>query len=439
MKCNWEWLSAYLDGLLSDDKRAKLEEHLKTCEACAAKLEEFARVEQAAKKIPVPQLSEAYWENFASRVQNKLTIREKQRTAPAWLEALKSFFQPTTGKLAIAGSVVTILLVAIMGRDYWKKEAYQPPKFEAVAPPVNDKIDSVQVEAKDESAFRMARPDERNAAAEKKRENEIASAKTADEGIIESREDAPAALAPAEIASKPAGRQKPKEEPSLAGYLERDEVVQGDTALITAEKKAGIRKEVATSQVKVAAEEIGKLPIRNVEELLKLQQSSPPPLRIRARTQSDTLKTKEDSARKPGLPDSGIREYTLIKGGFDAQYGSDSTRVDTRLATQLSIDTSKTVDESQMSTPSKAIQEFTLFKGIAENERKLSDTLYRESFESLYISLANQYLQLYRRSLKTWDWNKANRRIKDFLKKVLSDSTRQQLLQIQAELKKLKK
>ena len=51
MKCNLEWLSVYLDGLLSDDNRAKLEEHLKTCEACSARLEEFARVETAAKKI----------------------------------------------------------------------------------------------------------------------------------------------------------------------------------------------------------------------------------------------------------------------------------------------------------------------------------------------------------------------------------------------------
>ncbi|MCI0596800.1 MAG: zf-HC2 domain-containing protein, partial [candidate division Zixibacteria bacterium] len=111
MKCNWEWLSAYLDGALAEEKRAKLEEHLKTCEACTAKLEEFARVEQAAKKIPAPQLSEAYWENFANRVQNKLTIREKQRASPGWLEALKGFFQPTTGKLAIAGSVAVIILL----------------------------------------------------------------------------------------------------------------------------------------------------------------------------------------------------------------------------------------------------------------------------------------------------------------------------------------
>ncbi|MCI0596534.1 MAG: zf-HC2 domain-containing protein, partial [candidate division Zixibacteria bacterium] len=111
MKCNLEWLSAYLDGALAEEKRAKLEKHLKTCEACTAKLEEFARVEQAAKKIPAPQLSEAYWENFASRVQNKLTIREKQKTSPGWLEALKGFFQPTTGKLAIAGSVAVIILL----------------------------------------------------------------------------------------------------------------------------------------------------------------------------------------------------------------------------------------------------------------------------------------------------------------------------------------
>ncbi len=421
MKCNWEWLSAYLDGLLSDDKRAKLEEHLKTCEACTAKLEEFARVEVTAKKIPAPQLSEAYWENFASRVQNKLTIRERQKISPAWLEALKSFFQPTTGKLAIAGSLAAILLVAIIGQDYWKKEAYQPPKFEAVAPLTNDKTGSIQEPAKDESVFRTARPDENKAAAEKKRKNEIASAKAANEGILDSRENTPAALAPAEIASKSAGRQKSKEEPSLIGYMERDEAIPGDTVFVTAGKEAEIRKMTTTSQVKVDAEEIEKLPVSNVEDFSNLRSGTlkrDTRKRSRFPVQRDTLREKRLRAHYDSIKavqhNSGRRGALLI----DSVSGSLAPRM-------------PAIDTAQLVADIRQI--------IAEKEKQLRGTLSKTETESLYIYLAQHYVQLYRFSLDEADWRKANQRLADFLKADLSEFNRRWLVAIQAELQKLKK
>jgi len=420
MKCNWEWLSAYLDGALSEDKRAKLEEHLKTCEACSAKLEEFARVEPAAKKIPVPQLSEAYWENFAGRVQNKLTIREKQKTSPRWLEALKRFFQPTTGKLTIAGSLATILLVTIIGQDYWKKEAYQPPKFEAVAPPVNDKIDSVQEPAKDESAFRTARPDEKLVVAEKKRENKIASAKAAEKGIIESQENAPAALAPAEIASKPAGRQKTKEEPSLAGYLERDEAIQDDTLLVTAGKKAEIRKEVDTSQVKVGAEEIEKLSVRNAGGLLKAH--------------ADTTEKAPDGAPIGIAAQSAQEDTPAVTVGRQAEARKSFSVFRVQEIEKLPV-----YDSLHPPPIESLVQRGNLRYIISEKEKELKKETSKSKTESLYVLLGDSYTNLYRWSQKQRDWNKANRRINDFLNKELSDSTRQRLLQIQTELKKLKK
>lgn len=424
MKCNWEWLSAYLDGLLSEDKRAKLEEHLKTCEACAAKLEEFARVEQAAKKIPVPQLSEAYWENFASRVQNKLAIREKQKTMPAWLEALKSFFQPTTGKLAIAGSVATLLLVAIMGRDYWKKEAYQPPKFEAVAPPANDKVDSVPVPAKDEFVFRTteAEKDKKVGLVEEKRPDQSVRERgtaTLSQKLVENR---PAASAPlGRVSDAITERQKSNEEPSLAAFAERDDTVSGDTVVVTAGKKAEIRKEVATSQVKVSAEEIEKLPIRNSKDLLKVQTGvSERDNQIRIREGRQPV--QRDTLTVTAWRKAKIRKITttpLTKAAPQAPSAANS------LLTMPDSDTAEVIADIR--------------QWIALREKQLKGDLFKTESEGLYVNLARLYVQLYRFSLDQNDWEKANQRLTDFLKVDLSELARKRLLEIQAELKKLKK
>ena len=416
MKCNLEWLSVYLDGLLSDDNRAKLEEHLKTCEACTVKLDEFAQVEQTARKIPAPRLSEAYWENFASRVQNKLTIRERQKTSPAWLKALKKFFRPTTGKLAIAGSVAVIFLLTFVSFEQWKKESFRPPEFKAAAPTPEVNVDSIQKPAKDEPALQSAERDKKDGPLEAIRPDQLASERTAAPLSQRPTENVPAASATFGTASDASERQKSKEEPSLAGYLERDEAVRGNTDVVTTGKKAENRREVATSQQKRAVKRIERLPIRTIEELRKLQESSPPPFRIRARTPSDTSIIKKDAASKPGLSDSITREYTLIQGGFDAQYGGK---------TMPSIDTAQLVTDIR--------------RVITEKEKELAGQISNAKAESLYIFLGDYYLSLYRFSKKPVDWKKTNRRINDFLKKELSESARHRLLQIQAELKKLKK
>ncbi len=415
MKCNWEWLSTYLDGALAEDKRAKLEEHLKTCEACSAKLEEFARVEQTAKKIPAPQLSEAYWENFASRVQNKLAIRERRRTSPNWLETLKSFFQPTTGKLAIAGSVAAIILLTFISLEQWKKQTFRPPVFEAEKPVAEAKVDSVPVPAKDAPAYRTAEKNREIGLVEEKRLDQPTSEKATATLSQKPAENVPAASVSVGRALAAPEEQKSEETPSLAAFGERDEAMKGDTVLVTAGKKAETRKEVASSQQKGTIDGLERLPIRNIEDLLKLQDSAPPPLRIRGRTPSDTLMVKNKVAQYI-ISDSGVREYSLIKGGFDAQYGGKA---------MLAIDTVQLVADIQ--------------RIIAEKEKQLKRGLAKAETESLYIDLAQYYVQLYRLSLDAEDWKRADKRLSSFLKADLSGSTRRWLVAIQAELKKLKK
>lgn len=450
MKCNWEWLSAYLDGALADDKRAKLEEHLKTCEVCTAKLEEFARAEQAAQKISVPRLSEAYWENFASRVQNKLTIREKQKTSPGWLEALKSFFQPTTGKLAIAGSVAVLILLTFISLDQWKKQTFRPPVFEAEKPLAEGNIDSVLTSAKDESAFRAneAVKDTKVGLVEEKRAD--LSAPERETAILSQKptENVPAASAPLARALAAPEEQKSEGNEKLqirnvgnlskiqAGVSEKDgqihirggrRPIEGDTLTDTTGRKTDVQKETDTSKNEMLRKEV-----QRVTDLLKIQvgvtANKEPNWRRRVTSDSNDTstalqgaKTKQssyskDTVTKPAAPKNSTEQFSLIKGGFDAQYGNKA---------MPAIDTAQLVSDIRQI--------------IAEKEKQLKGKLSKTETESLYIYLAQYYVQLYRFSLEQNDWKKADQRLADFLKANLSESNRRWLVAIQVELKNLKK
>jgi outer membrane receptor protein involved in Fe transport len=125
-----------------------------------------------------------------------------------------------------------------------------------------------------------------------------------------------------------------------------EQAFEGDTVVVTAGRKAEIRKEVATSQVKVTAEEVAKLPIRNVTDLLKLQvgvTEKDGQIHIRGGRHDETVfiidgvevrniltgssSRGQVQSSNMCVATSGIQEFTLIKGGFDAQYGNATSGV----------------------------------------------------------------------------------------------------------------
>lgn len=125
-----------------------------------------------------------------------------------------------------------------------------------------------------------------------------------------------------------------------------EKAVEGDTVVVTAGKKAEIRKEVATSQVKVGAEDIAKLPIRNVSDLLKVQVGVTVrngEIHIRGGRHDETVfmidgvevrdiltgSSNRGQAQSANMSvgTNSIQEFTLIKGGFDAQYGNATSGV----------------------------------------------------------------------------------------------------------------
>jgi len=81
-----ERLSAYLDGDLRRDERTAVEAHLAECAECSRRLEEYARLDVLARKLPV-EPPEDYFESFSGRVRARLENPEQARRPwklPVW-------------------------------------------------------------------------------------------------------------------------------------------------------------------------------------------------------------------------------------------------------------------------------------------------------------------------------------------------------------------
>lgn len=127
MKCNFKWLSLYLDGELSQRKKDKLEEHLPLCENCAGKLEEMKKLEALTAQEKSPQVSEAYWESFSARVKNKLLLREKESPSILLCKRISAVFQISPFRLKLAAAVASVIIVAWVGKIYMD---YRPAPVE---------------------------------------------------------------------------------------------------------------------------------------------------------------------------------------------------------------------------------------------------------------------------------------------------------------------
>jgi len=108
----------YIDGELNDKKKKKIEEHLKVCDFCSWNLQELKMLDAYANLIKEPQISEAYWENFFSRVKNKLLIRENQPDKSGLWGIFKSLFRPSPARLKLATAIASVLVVALIGKLY---------------------------------------------------------------------------------------------------------------------------------------------------------------------------------------------------------------------------------------------------------------------------------------------------------------------------------
>lgn len=121
MKCEDfdKFLHLYFDGELDEGKSKEIEEHLLTCQNCAAKLQELKKLEEGTKGIRMPELSPEYWKTFAEQVRNEIILRRRKSFWTRLKSGWESFFFYSPVKLRIAAGIASVLLVFIVGKLYW--------------------------------------------------------------------------------------------------------------------------------------------------------------------------------------------------------------------------------------------------------------------------------------------------------------------------------
>lgn len=137
----------YFDGELDAGKSKEIEEHLLTCQNCAAKLQELKKLEEGAKSIRMPELSPDYWKTFAERVRNEIILRRRKSIWARLKSGWESFFFYSPVKLRITAGIASVLLVFIVGKLYWD---YKGKELERIRSERMEKVLSPQVQKKTE-------------------------------------------------------------------------------------------------------------------------------------------------------------------------------------------------------------------------------------------------------------------------------------------------
>ena len=150
MKCEDfdKLIQFYFDGELDTGKSKEIEEHLLTCQRCAAKLQELKNLEEEANRIRMPEPSSAYWKSFTEEVRNKIILRRKKSIWAKIKSGWESFFFYSPVKLRIAAGIASILLVFIIGKLYWD---YKGKELERIRSERMERVLSPQTQKKVEA------------------------------------------------------------------------------------------------------------------------------------------------------------------------------------------------------------------------------------------------------------------------------------------------
>ncbi len=148
MKCEEvdKLLHPFFDGELSVEKSKQIEEHLLTCQRCAAKLQELENLEEGARRIRMPEPSSEYWKTFTERVRNEIILRRRKTIWTRVKSAWESFFFYSPVRLRIAAGIASIFLVFLAGKLFWDYKGREFEKIRserlerAVTPPAQSKM-----------------------------------------------------------------------------------------------------------------------------------------------------------------------------------------------------------------------------------------------------------------------------------------------------------
>jgi len=111
-----------------DDRRA-VEGHLSECAACRERFDSLARDMASMGTMEMPERGDEYGASVWARIQPRLEAAPDRR----WWESLFPV-RLTWPRLAIAGSVATLMMAAFVAGRYWQTPAVPPAATQAQAP-----------------------------------------------------------------------------------------------------------------------------------------------------------------------------------------------------------------------------------------------------------------------------------------------------------------
>ena len=109
-----ECISRQLDFELPGERRAELEQHMKSCEACARFAEESRKLHDAMRAAPTPVAAEGYWNGLLARMTQSATTqanRQQRRLTvfrTLWYVAAAASLLLIVGVVAQQGSIASL-------------------------------------------------------------------------------------------------------------------------------------------------------------------------------------------------------------------------------------------------------------------------------------------------------------------------------------------
>jgi hypothetical protein len=170
-------INLFLDGRLDQKQEEELKGHLSGCPRCAQKLAFLESLEKEARGIKAKEPSPSYWDDFSTRVRDKITAKEESTTLFGLKNALESFLTFSPLKIKIAAGLVSLVLVFFIGKLYveHKGEKMIPP-LEVVQTEEQSRLDITEIEEERGLATQEIEPKGEPIPGEQKIEKEAAPA-----------------------------------------------------------------------------------------------------------------------------------------------------------------------------------------------------------------------------------------------------------------------
>lgn len=135
MKCKdvQKQLSDYIDGQLAESQRKEFEQHVQTCEGCAAEVKAYRAILSGAAKLEQVAAPESLWTAIESELDNEeMSLWDRLRqTVADWNARIGDAIRVPLPGIQIAGVAAILFIGILMGRYFWPNP--QQPRPDQIA------------------------------------------------------------------------------------------------------------------------------------------------------------------------------------------------------------------------------------------------------------------------------------------------------------------